>query len=869
MTEENPKKFTDYYTEDSLLFQKNDDNNTYFDTDSEFVLISGKKYKFRKIKENLTFKQIEDLVNKLNKKININNGNINDNNVEINKFIINYKNIGIKEGIKILGFKKINKVNLFITQGDITNFFSETNNPNENAIVNAANEPCTGGIGIDGAINTATNGKLLKDVISQLNMINGKRCETGGVRIVSTMFRNNNQNESYDNLNASTIIQAVGPDYIKYNNKKNIFLQILKITYQDIFDNLNKQINTLGKKYINVKEENKNKVKEIKNIIIPIISGGIYKGNLDLESVIKTGYNKINEECENFEREINVFYNMFTNDEEIIGKTLMQLKVDIIEFRIDNIPINDYGDSYINNNELKKPKKIIKKENDNSKDFYTMHDEEINTPSKSKTRIYSPDVIVDNIQAGGWNWNNFENLYNNSYPKLKPDYINIDINKYFNEHFYNDEDSKETKLNKYVDKLNELLKEITEKLNEKYDKNNNFTDVEPAAFKTDTSGFIYKMNLKDNDKVILFGDFHGSYHTFFRHMMRFKVLGIIGEEDFKIKEGYKIVFCGDVIDRGFYSLEILLFIFLLIKNNPNDIIYNRGNHESPDIYSRYGFSSELELKLDEDNTDNEDNSDKFLDNFVKFLKYCPSAVILNYSDRKIWCCHGCIPAFDKLNKLIPKDNNEDIIKELKKFIENDKDIIFNKKSNILYKQIRWNDIKYNSREISEGDRGDSDTRIIGNIPLKTMLITLKIDFLIRGHQDKFANTVITKNSEEINFINPMDYFNERIQNFYKDNLIDSLGIDIQEYYNKLSNYSSKLGHFNGITNPIGKIIIDKNNSESSKNKLILDNSYIKEEKKRKDNNIKEVEQDTLAITISNNTDINRTLSRDSFVVVYK
>lgn len=325
MTEENPKIFTDYYTEDSLLFQKNDDNNTYFDTDSELVLISGKKYKFRKIKENLTFKQIEDLVNKLNKKININNGNINYNNVEINKFIINYKNIGIKEGIKILGFKKINKVNLFITKGDITQFFSETNNPNENAIVNAANEPCLGGEGIDGAINGATNEKLKEDVISQLIKYSNIRCKTGEVRIVSTMFRNNNQNVSYGNLNASTIIQAVGPNYT--NNQYNIkghFFPVLQKTYEDIFNNLNKEINTLGKNYINVKEENKNKVKEIKNIIIPIISGGIYKGNLDLESVIETGYNKINEECENFEREINVFYNMFNDDEEKIGKTLIK-----------------------------------------------------------------------------------------------------------------------------------------------------------------------------------------------------------------------------------------------------------------------------------------------------------------------------------------------------------------------------------------------------------------------------------------------------------------------------------------------------------------------------------------------------------------
>jgi hypothetical protein len=76
----------------------------------------------------------------------------------------------------------------------------------------------------------------------------------------------------------------------------------------------------------------------------------------------------------------------------------------------------------------------------------------------------------------------------------------------------------------------------------------------------------------------------------------------------KINDGYKIVFLGDVIDRGQYSSEIVFIIFLLIYvNNLDDangnsviekpkIYYIRGNHE--DIYwsSHTGFKDELEKK---------------------------------------------------------------------------------------------------------------------------------------------------------------------------------------------------------------------------------------------------------------------------------
>ena len=86
----------------------------------------------------------------------------------------------------------------------------------------------------------------------------------------------------------------------------------------------------------------------------------------------------------------------------------------------------------------------------------------------------------------------------------------------------------------------------------------------------------------------MFGDFHGSFHTFFRLMLRLELSGIL--TNYELKEGYKMVFCGDILDRGNYALEIVTFILQLIINNPGNVIYNRGNHEDQFTYSRYGFS---------------------------------------------------------------------------------------------------------------------------------------------------------------------------------------------------------------------------------------------------------------------------------------
>ncbi|OHT13141.1 Ser/Thr protein phosphatase [Tritrichomonas foetus] len=77
------------------------------------------------------------------------------------------------------------------------------------------------------------------------------------------------------------------------------------------------------------------------------------------------------------------------------------------------------------------------------------------------------------------------------------------------------------------------------------------------------------------------GDIHGNLHDLIR---------IINE----IPNFYetKILFLGDYVDRGSYSLDVVCLLFALKVKYPNSIYLLRGNHEFEDTNSVYGFQDE-------------------------------------------------------------------------------------------------------------------------------------------------------------------------------------------------------------------------------------------------------------------------------------
>jgi hypothetical protein len=103
---------------------------------------------------------------------------------------------------------------------------------------------------------------------------------------------------------------------------------------------------------------------------------------------------------------------------------------------------------------------------------------------------------------------------------------------------------------------------------------------------TEDRKLICAKYLDVNNKITVIGDLHGSLFNLIRILFRLRSLNIL-DERFRLNtkttidnsSRHKIVFLGDIIDSGYYSLEIYYIIILLKLINPEDVYIIRGNHE--------------------------------------------------------------------------------------------------------------------------------------------------------------------------------------------------------------------------------------------------------------------------------------------------
>lgn len=351
----------------------------------------------------------------------------------------------------------------------------------------------------------------------------------------------------------------------------------------------------------------------------------------------------------------------------------------------------------------------------------------------------------------------------------------------------------------------------------------NKRDNEDLYQQADETAIIQTLNVSDETKIILFGDFHGSYHTFFRNLCRLHRYGVIDLNTFEIKDPYKIIFLGDILDRGMYSLDIINVIFkLMIKNNTENeqkIIYNRGNHENYDQYLWDNINGKINSQTSANEFSTKINDTDITNEFITKLNllFCllPSAVIINNQDKqKIWCSHGGFP------------NNLEITDDIFVLIDD----------TAMSKDIRWSDFGIKDMTNSKAYLPSSRDGFAGNLKTFTHKGTMdflernNIDFIIRGHQDSYANSAFcssTNDDTQNNFINLAE------KNFpdVEDIIINNNG-------------SKTFG--SRVVGPIARVIADKDNYDVDFG-----------------NNVKIYP----VLTISTNTDNGRYLNSDSFALL--
>jgi hypothetical protein len=137
------------------------------------------------------------------------------------------------------------------------------------------------------------------------------------------------------------------------------------------------------------------------------------------------------------------------------------------------------------------------------------------------------------------------------------------------------------------------------------------------------------VKLPMHKRAIFVGDIHGESDSLNEILRRtnFTSEGLSSDE-----RGY-LVLLGDFVDRGPFSVETLSMLFALKIQFKGNVVLLIGNHELPDVNSRYGFVDEVMRKYPHDGNEIYTLCNRLFEKF-------PHAVV---TANGIFAVHGGIP----------------------------------------------------------------------------------------------------------------------------------------------------------------------------------------------------------------------------------
>jgi serine/threonine-protein phosphatase 5 len=132
---------------------------------------------------------------------------------------------------------------------------------------------------------------------------------------------------------------------------------------------------------------------------------------------------------------------------------------------------------------------------------------------------------------------------------------------------------------------------------------------------------LQKVAVPEGSKITVVGDLHGQLFDFV-HMLE-EVSGLPSPDN-------PILFNGDFVDRGVWSVEVLMCIFAFKLQNPGHVHLNRGNHETEMTNYQYGFANEVEVKYEK----------KLMPLFSETFRYLALATVL---EDQVFVTHAGLP----------------------------------------------------------------------------------------------------------------------------------------------------------------------------------------------------------------------------------
>lgn len=247
--------------------------------------------------------------------------------------------------------------------------------------------------------------------------------------------------------------------------------------------------------------------------------------------------------------------------------------------------------------------------------------------------------------------------------------------------------------------------------------------------------YIKKVKISNSKaKLALLGDFHSSLHSLIDILHHLKVAGYFrSPEKMLLKRDRYIFFLGDLIDRGAYGLEILLIVFILKRNNPENVFIINGNHEDFETYLPYGASEETKHQFPRFSKEFNYNGNPF----IPTLFYLPSAIYLDFNGTNYHLSHGAFDiqfsGFNEEGRSYDESKNK-----VKKFLESEYSyaLVESYEPNNQYK---WGDFEQrvfqNGEEVPWSLDRSGRNRYSSGLVQKYCQLN-GISSLITGHQDR-------------------------------------------------------------------------------------------------------------------------------------
>jgi serine/threonine-protein phosphatase 2B catalytic subunit len=218
------------------------------------------------------------------------------------------------------------------------------------------------------------------------------------------------------------------------------------------------------------------------------------------------------------------------------------------------------------------------------------------------------------------------------------------------------------------------------------------------------TAFLYEKNIvTTKGPALVVGDIHGQFYDLL-HLFKTTGLPGAGENNF--------VFLGDYVDRGTFSCEVCLILFVCKLRYPEKVTLLRGNHETRAMSSYHNFQQEATHKY----------GPAIYEMFMEVFDHLPLGAVIETEGTtgRVFCCHGGLsPAFKTIDE----------IQELDRVSEPADDGAI---CDLIWADPVEDDKFFNQNFSRNKERGCSV--VFGYNPIYDFLDMNNLSFIVRAHQ---------------------------------------------------------------------------------------------------------------------------------------